>query len=63
MTEDDKTKIKNELPHYEKASSIYKQIFSLHEYVTKVSEIYLIVTGAAWTAALSKDLEPVIDLS
>lgn len=56
MTEDQKINVRSELVAYEQVSSIYGQIFSLQEFVMRVSEIYLVVTGAAWTAALSNEL-------
>jgi hypothetical protein len=49
-------KIKTGLPFYESASSIYEQIFSLHEMLTKISEIFLLATGAVWVAVASNEL-------
>ena len=49
-------KIKTELPFYVNASSIYEQIFSLHEMLTKITEIFLLATGAVWVAVASNEL-------
>ena len=54
--ESEQDKIKTELPFHINASSIYEQIFPLHEMVRKISEIFLLATGAVWVAVTSNEL-------
>jgi len=55
-TTPEQEQIKRELVYYQQASTIYDQIFSLHKFLIKIADVFLITVGAVWAVVASNQL-------